>query len=186
MMDNNPKKLTRGINHIGLTVPDLDQATTFFKQALDAKFVYNGLTTDDEPRNGATTDKQLGLSSGAMVIKQRLLRIGNGANLELFEIVSNRQASPVSLEDIGWNHICFYVDDIEYTIKSVTSAGGTLLSQVHENSRHEDTEGNASVYFRTPWGSLVELQSIPNGYYYPENNEAKTWIPQAESRDNNR
>ena len=21
---------------------------------------------------------------------------------------------------------------------------------------------------KTPWGSLIELQTIPNGYYYPE------------------
>ncbi|ORJ25333.1 VOC family protein [Rouxiella badensis] len=176
MTEHKQKSLTRGINHVGLTVPDLEQATTFLKQALGAKFVYNGLTSEDEPRKGADTERQLGLSSGTVVIKQRLLRIGNGANLELFEIVSDSQQRPVGLQDIGWNHLSFYVDDIDHTLKQVIAAGGKPLSEPHGNSRHEDTQDNGSVYFTTPWGSLIELQSIPNGYYYPDDSEAETWV----------
>ncbi len=178
-MKNKPHRApSRGINHVGLTVPDLQQATDFLQKALDARFVYNGLTENDPPRQGADTERQLGLSSGSMVIKQRLLRIGNGPNLELFEIVSNDQQQPVRLQDIGWNHISLYVDDIDYAIERVRAAGGRFLSEVHENSRHEDTENNASVYFQAPWGSLIELQSIPNGYYYPDDSEADTWMPE--------
>ena len=33
--------VTRGINHIGLTVPDIEQATTFFQTALDGKIAYD-------------------------------------------------------------------------------------------------------------------------------------------------
>ncbi|MGE9552991.1 VOC family protein [Erwinia amylovora] len=174
----NERLLTRGINHVGLTVPDLQQATDFLQKALDAKFVYNGLTDNDPPREGADTERQLGLTSGSLIIKQRLLRIGNGPNLELFEIVSKEQHQPLRLQDFGWNHISLYVDDINYAIERVRAAGGRFLSEVHGNSRHEDTEGNASVYFQTPWNSLIELQSIPNGYYYPEDSEAETWIPE--------
>ena len=177
-MENIPTRApTRGINHVGLTVPDLQQATEFLQKALDAKFVYNGLTEHDHPRQGADTEKQLGLSSGSMIIKQRLLRIGNGPNLELFEIKSEEQEQPVRLQDIGWNHISLYVDDINYAVERVRAAGGRFLSEIHGNSRHEDTENNASVYFQAPWGSLIELQSIPNGYYYPDDSEAETWIP---------
>lgn len=168
----------RGINYVGLTVPDLQQATEFLQKALDARFVYDGLTDNDTPRKGADTERQLGLSSGSMIIKQRLLRIGNGPNLELFEIISQEQEQPVKLQDIGWNHISLYVDDINYSVERVREAGGRFLSEVHGNSRHEDTEDNASVYFLAPWGSLIELQSIPNGYYYPDDSEAETWMPE--------
>lgn len=177
-MSSNNQSVTRGINHIGLTVPDIEAATQFLRKALDAKFVYNGLTTDDAPRKGEEVQRQLGLSSGSMIIKQRLLRIGNSANLELFEIVSDKQVNPVGLQDIGWNHISFYVDDVNYAVEKVKAAGGEFLSEVHGNSRHEDTKDNASVYFRAPWGSLIELQSIPHGYYYPDDSEAKTWMPE--------
>ncbi len=170
-------RLTRGINHIGLTVPDLQTVSEFFQQALDAKFVYDGLTSEDTPRKGPDIERQLGLGKRTMIIKQRLIRIGNSANIELFEIISDQQTQPVGLQDIGWNHISFYVDDIQLTIEKVKAAGGQFLSEIHADSRHEDTEGNASVYFHTPWGSLIELQSIPNGYYYPEESEAPIWIP---------
>lgn len=178
MKNKENRTASRGINHVGLTVPDLQLATEFFQKALDARFVYNGLTDNDPPRKGADTERQLGLAAGSMIIRQRLLRIGNGPNLELFEIVSREQKQPLSLQDIGWNHISLYVDDMNYAMERVRAAGGCFLSEVHENSRHEDTENNASVYFKTPWGSLIELQSIPNGYYYPDDSEAETWIPE--------
>jgi len=34
-------ELTRGINHIGLTVPDIESATQFFKEALNGKIAYD-------------------------------------------------------------------------------------------------------------------------------------------------
>lgn len=170
--------LPRGINHIGLTVPNLDQAAAFLKKALGAEYVYDGLTLDDAPRKGRTIEHQLGLSDGSKIIKQRLLRIGNGANLELFEIVSDKQTQPAGLQDLGWNHISIYVDHIETAVARAKAAGAQFLSEIHGNSKHEDTPENASVYFVTPWGSLVELQSIPNGYYYPDDSEAETWMPE--------
>ncbi|CAA0255766.1 VOC family protein [Klebsiella oxytoca] len=178
MINREKRTVSRGINHVGLTVPNLQQATEFLQKALDARFVYDGLTDSDSPREGADTERQLGLTEGSMIIKQRLLRIGNGPNLELFEIVSSEQAQPVRLQDFGWNHISLYVDDIHYAVERVRAAGGQFLSEIHGNSRHEDTDDNASVYFKAPWGSLIELQSIPNGYYYPEDSEADTWIPE--------
>lgn len=37
-------ELTRGINHIGLTVPDIERATQFFKEALNGKIAYDSQT----------------------------------------------------------------------------------------------------------------------------------------------
>lgn len=48
---------------------------------------------------------------------------------------------------------------------------------MHGNSRYEDTPGNGSVYVLTPWSSLVELQTIPHGHYYPANSESNVWVP---------
>jgi catechol 2,3-dioxygenase-like lactoylglutathione lyase family enzyme len=50
----------RGINHVGLTVPNIDEATRFFKEAFGAKVAYDGLSYDDEPREGAEVERQLG------------------------------------------------------------------------------------------------------------------------------
>lgn len=170
--------LPRGINHIGLTVEDLDKASEFLAKGVGAKWCYDGLTRDDAPRQGPEVERQLGLSEGSRIVRQRLMRIGNGPNIEIFEIECIDPARPLELEDRGWNHISIYCDDIDGSLKRLIAAGAEPLSSVHGNSRHEDTEGNGSVYVRPPWGGLIELQSIPNGYYYPDSSEAKTWLPE--------
>ena len=167
----------RGINHVGLTVPDLDVATEFLKAAFDARWCYDGLTRDDDPREGPEVERQLGLPKGARIVRQRLMRIGEGPNLELFEVENGGSSSTPGLADRGLNHMSLYCDDIRGVLDRAIAAGGEPLSEIHGNSRHEDTDGNGSVYLTPPWGGLIELQSIPGGYYYPQGSEAESWVP---------
>lgn len=115
-----------------MTVPDMDEATKFFKEAFGAKIAYDGLTLADEPREGEMVERQLGLPKGGK---------------------------------------------IEPALEQAVKAGATALSEIHGNSRYEDTPGNASVYVTAPWGGLIELQCIPNGHYYSTSSETKVWIP---------
>lgn len=172
-------KLPRGINHLGLTVPDLDAATEFLRAAFDAKFAYDGLTPEDDPRDGEETERQLGLPAVAKIRRQRMMQIGYGPSIEMFEIDSPVQQLPAGLADLGWNHACVYVDDIESSLQRAVAAGGDALSGTHPNSAHEDTEGNASVYVRAPWGTLFELQTIPGGHWYDDSAEVHVWTPPA-------
>ncbi len=170
--------LPRGIHHLGVTVPDIEQATEFLRAALGARWCYDGLGADAPPREGAEVERQLGLPSGAKIVRQRMLRIGNGPGLEMFEVQSPTPQQPAAgLQDLGLNHLAVYCDDIDAAVARIDAAGGQRLSEVHGNSRHEDTPGNASVYVRAPWGMLIELQSIPGGYYYPDDSEATAWLP---------
>ncbi|PZO64434.1 MAG: glyoxalase [Paracoccus denitrificans] len=169
--------LPRGINHIGLTVPDLDAATAFFEKGFGALWCYDGLTLDDPPREGPEVEAQLNLPKGARILRQRLLRFGNGPNIEMFEVQSADPAKPLELNDRGYNHICFYCDDIEGSLSRAVAAGGKAIDKIHGNSRHEDTPGNGSIYVAPPWGGLIELQTIPNGNYYPTDSQADAWMP---------
>lgn len=171
--------LPRGINHAGITVPDLEAATSFLRDAFDGKFAYDGLAPSDPPRDGAETEQQLGLPSGAKIIRQRMIQIGVGPGLEVFEIADTAQQSAAKLSDIGLNHVSVYVDDIDAALRRAIAAGAEALSEPHENSPHEDTDGNASVYVRAPWGTLFELQSIPNGHWYDDTAETRVWTPPA-------
>lgn len=169
--------ITRGINHIGLTVPDIDAATQFFKKALDGKVAYDSQTELDQPRGGNKVEHFLGLESGAKIIKKRMMVFGNGPNIELFEFVNAHQQAPAALQDIGLTHLSFYIDDFDTALERMVEAGGKPVSEPHENTRYEDSVGSQTIYFKAPWGSLIELQTIPNGYYYPENSEADVFIP---------
>jgi catechol 2,3-dioxygenase-like lactoylglutathione lyase family enzyme len=168
----------KGINHIGLTVLDIEAATTFLKEAFGAKIAYDALTYEDEPREGAEVERMLGLSKGARIVRQRMIIIGNGPNIEMFEVESNNQKDPLKLEDLGFNHISLMVDGIEDVLEDARRAGAEPLSgETHDNSTYKDSEGSKSVYVKAPFNALIELQAIPNGYYYPEDSEAKVFIP---------
>ncbi|MFT8638052.1 MAG: EthD family reductase [Pseudoclavibacter sp.] len=171
--------LPRGINHLGLTVPDLDAATEFLRRAFGALVAYDGLTPSDPPRSGEETERQLGLPSGARILRQRMVQIGFGPGIEMFEIDARHQQPAAGLGDLGLNHVSVYVDDIEGALRRAVAAGGEALSGPHGNSAHEDTDGNASVYVRAPWGTLFELQSIPGGHWYDDSSETRVWTPPA-------
>ena len=80
-----------------------------------------------------------------------------------------------------FTHISFYIesDEFEHVLERVKQAGGEPLSEPHSNTKYENTENNKTVYIRAPWGSLIELQTVPNGFYYPKDSEAKVFIPKS-------
>ncbi|WP_210619252.1 VOC family protein [Mammaliicoccus lentus] len=169
--------ISRGINHIGLTVPNIEDATKFFKEGLDGKIAYDSQKKDESPRDGEYVEHILGLEEGAKIIKKRMMVFGNGPNIEMFEFQDAKQAKPGSLQDIGFTHISFYVDDFEKAFEQIQKAGGEPISQPHDNTKYEDTAGNKTVYVKAPWGSLIELQTVPEGFYYPSDSEAEVFIP---------
>lgn len=175
-MTNHDSSLPRAVQHIGVTVPDLEAATRFLVEGLGARIAYDGLTSDEEPRRGAQVERQLGLPPGAAIHKQRFFVIGDGPGLEVFEI-SGEQRPASGLADFGLNHISFYCDDLPAALERLVAAGGQALDEIHENSRHEDSPGNGSIYVKAPWGMLVELQTIPSGHYYPDGSQAHVWMP---------
>jgi len=170
--------IVRGMNHIGLTVPDIDEATEFFKGGLDAKVAYDSQTPEDPPRGGSEVERFLGIPEGTKITRKRMIVIGNGPNIEMFQLENASPDRPPGLGDHGYNHLSFYTDDIDEAYEKMKAAGGVPLSEIHQNTRYEDTEGNGTVYFRTPWGSLIELQTLPNGYYYPKDSESEVFVPE--------
>lgn len=77
---------------------------------------------------------------------------GNGPNIEMFEFQNAKQRKPEALQDIGYTHLSFYVDDFEVAVAKVRSAGGELISEPHSNTRYEDTEGKQ--YMLKPHGEV--------------------------------
>lgn len=61
--------ITRGINHIGLTVPNIDDATRFFTDALEGQIAYDSQTKLEPPRDGSFVEHVLGLTPGLKLSK---------------------------------------------------------------------------------------------------------------------
>lgn len=153
----------RGIDHVGITVPDVNEASVFFEKALNAQTLYDVLPEGGKPFEGAQTEKELGIPPASKIVHMRLVQIGNGPTLELFQFEGAAQTKAASLNDYGLQHIAVYVDDIEAACKQFEAAGGKLLSAPHPLANVEDGPRNKGVYGRAPWGSLVELITYPDG-----------------------
>ena len=172
-------KPIRGIDHFGITVPDLEAATRFLVEAFDAKPLYDNIRRTDPPFEGAIGAGLVGMAADAMLITMRMIQLGNGPGLELFEIRGPDQHAPARLSDYGLQHFAVYVDDIELATRRFVAAGGTMFSGPNDTDGQEKGDGHKWRYGRTPWGSLIELISRPNPDAYERDTPLRRWTPPA-------
>jgi catechol 2,3-dioxygenase-like lactoylglutathione lyase family enzyme len=125
---------------------------------------------------GADAEIQLGLPTGAKIVHMRLLRLGNGPSLELFQVSDAVQRGPAALPDIGLQHFALYVDNIDEAAARFEAAGGTLLSSPNPLVGPEAAPHNRWLYGRAPWGSLIELVTYPDGVKVPRSTPGR-WTP---------
>ncbi|WP_180228403.1 VOC family protein [Priestia megaterium] len=172
------KKITRGIDHVGVTVPDIEKATIFFKKAFGAKIAYDNKKVEDKPLAGPDVEKTLGVKKGTKVTHMRILSFENSASIELFKFVDTDQRQPSIASDYGVHHFAFYVDNINVAADRFLEAGGELLNDPGELLGDVEDGTGYFVYGRAPWGMLIELISYaPNELDYPEESEAKRFVP---------
>ena len=171
----------RGIDHVGVPVPDMDAASDFLTRAFGARTLYDVLPADADPMAGDEVEHQLGIPEGARIEHMRLVRIGASANIEMFRIANTDQADAAGLVDFGLQHIAIYVENMKAAADRLVRAGGTLLSDPHPLAGGEAGERNSGVYARAPWGMLIELISTPDGIDYPADCPMPRWKPQHNS-----
>lgn len=149
-----------GIEHIGLTVPDIEAATQFFSELLGAVPLY-----DVGPFESADDwmASHLAVHPRARINKLRVLEVANGPVLELFEFAAPEQdRSPPRNSDVGGWHIAFYVDDMEQALIALKTHGVTIQSGPVEMTEGPSA-GLSWLYFQAPWGQQLELVSYPGG-----------------------
>jgi catechol 2,3-dioxygenase-like lactoylglutathione lyase family enzyme len=115
----------RGVNHIGITVPDIEAAKSFLAEALGGRVIYQSFGPQDPPRQGPEFERAVGAFPGTVVRAQAMVKIGNGPDIELFEMHGPEQAQPVRASDLGITHFGVYTDDIHGSVERFQNAGGT-------------------------------------------------------------
>jgi hypothetical protein len=58
----------------------------------------------------------------------RMMQLGNGPGLELFEVRGPDQRPAVRFSDFGLQHFALYVDDLDLATERFVAAGGTMFS----------------------------------------------------------
>ena len=163
----------RGVNHIGLTVPDITEAETFFTDVLGCeKATSFGPFRDDA---GTFMQDLLDVDPRAVVNQITLMRCGFGSNIELFSYdAPDQQTVRPRNSDIGGHHIAFYVDDIDaaaayFKDKDIRTLMGPF--PVNEGP----AAGQTIIYFFAPWGLQMEAISFPKGMAYEKDGGPVLW-----------
>lgn len=171
-------KTVRGIDHIGITVPDLDQAQAYFEAVFGSEKLYDLLV---EPVTGPEMAVDLGVPNGTVLEAIRVITLGDGPGIEMFKYAAKVQREASRACDLGTQHFAVFVDDIDKTVDRVKDNGGTVLGQVKELPLLEAGNNNRYVYTSPPWGGIIELVQIPSPQAYEETTQRRRWQPARKS-----
>ena len=163
----------RGTDHIGFTVPDLDEAEHFLVDILGCERVYTlGAKQSDED----WMQTHLGVHPRTVIHEIRFFRLGHGANFEVFLYeAADGQAPHPRNSDLGGFHIAFYVDDLDVAVEYLRDNGVEVMGGPTASAGA--AQGQRWIYFRSPWGLQFELVSFPEGKAYEKDAPVLLWHP---------
>ncbi len=163
-----------GVEHIGLTVPNIESATKFFVDVLGAETLY-----DVGPFESADDwmASHLAVHPRSRINKIRMLRVANGPALELFEFTAPDQSTemPKNSDHGGW-HIAFYVEDMDKALSALKAHAVSIQSGPVEMTEGP-SKGLSWLYFKAPWGQQLELVSYPGGIEAYKALKREVWRP---------
>jgi catechol 2,3-dioxygenase-like lactoylglutathione lyase family enzyme len=163
----------RGTDHIGITVPDLEQADQFFVGILGADRVY---TLGSKQSDDDWMKVHIGVHPRSVIREIRFYRLGNGSNYEVFEYESADEQRPAPRNsDIGGHHVALYVDDLDEAVDYLRGHG--IATMGTPTPSKEAAQGQRWVYFLSPWGMQFELVSFPRGKAYEADADVMLWHP---------
>jgi catechol 2,3-dioxygenase-like lactoylglutathione lyase family enzyme len=148
-----------GLDHVGLTVPDLEEATRFLVDVIGCEYLYSLGPLADE--DGAWMQTHLNVDRRA-VARARFFRCGSSPVLEVFEYTApDQRTTPPRNSDVGGHHVALYVDDLDAAVRYLKAHGVTVFGDPTASAGPH--EGQRWIYFLAPWGAQFELVSYPNG-----------------------
>ena len=149
----------RRVDHIGVTVPDLEEATKFFVDLLGCEYLYSlgPFAHEDD-----WMSRHLGVADETVMRRLHFFRLGGQAIFEVFEYdAADQVQQPPLNSDVGGHHVALYVEDLDAAVAHLHRAG--LRVQGEPTASSGPSEGQRWVYFLAPWGMQFELVSYPHG-----------------------
>jgi catechol 2,3-dioxygenase-like lactoylglutathione lyase family enzyme len=145
-----------GLNHVSVTVADMDRALAFWGDGLGLELIGRGTVEH------AHLDAIVGLPD--TVIEWAELRVPGGALIELFRYWRPRgeddRPAPAP-NDRGATHVAFTVTDLDALLRRLVAAGHPARSAAPVEIPTGDWAGWRDVYVESPDGVIVELSEPP-------------------------
>jgi len=149
------------VDHVALTVPDLEAAIDFYTRVIGGVFLYRIGPFDARelprmPDGRDWTSAHVNVADAALNIA--MLQVGPNLMLELFEYSrpEQRRAEPPRNCDLGGHHIAFKVTDLDEAITYLQRHGLRVMAGpiVLDSG---PCQGLRVIYFLDPWGNQLEL-----------------------------
>lgn len=152
----------RQVDHIGFTVPDLQQASDFLIDVLGCEYLYS---LGPFERDDTWMRTHLNVTAGTRMQRLHFFRCGGQAIFEVFQYSApdQRREEPRN-SDIGGHHVALYVEDLDAAVEFLRDRGVTVLGE--PTASIGPAEGQRWVYFLSPWGMQFELVCYPDGKAY--------------------
>jgi catechol 2,3-dioxygenase-like lactoylglutathione lyase family enzyme len=143
------------INHVGITVGDLDRAVPWYRDVLGFTVLVEPGTHTLSSANGDRRKDVFGPRWREMRLAH--LATPGGIGVELFQFVdppAEAQADPFEYWRHGIFHLCVTVEDLEDALDRLRANGGIVRTEIHTVR-----PGTRVVYCEDPWGTILELSS---------------------------
>jgi len=159
-----------GMDHVGITVPDIDEAVAWFENVMGcvAPLTFG-------PFSGV--QDLLDVDPQAVIHQITMVRCGRSANIELFDYSApNQRTDFPKNSDWAGHHIAFYVTEIDAAVQYMVAHGAQKFFGPLPVT-DGPAAGQSINYFRTPFGTYIELISYPNGMAYERDPGRPLWSP---------
>jgi catechol 2,3-dioxygenase-like lactoylglutathione lyase family enzyme len=160
-----------GVDHIGMTVPRLQDGIDFFTKVLGCQYVYTAGPFADP--KGKWMETNLAVDAGASTTLA-MVRCGPTQNIELFQYDAKDQVkTPMKNSDVGGFHLAFYVTDLKQAVDYLKTVPGVQVLGDPTPVSGQPNGGETFVYFKTPWGANMELLTYPRGLDYEKTTDKR-------------
>ena len=160
-----------GVDHIGMTVPKLQDGIDFFTKVLGCQYVYTAGPFADP--KGKWMETNLAVDAGASTTLA-MVRCGPTQNIELFQYDAKDQVkTPMKNSDVGGFHLAFYVTDLKQAVDYLKTVPGVQVLGDPTPVSGQPNGGETFVYFKTPWGANMELLTYPRGLGYEKTTDKR-------------
>jgi catechol 2,3-dioxygenase-like lactoylglutathione lyase family enzyme len=146
-------------DHVGLTIPDLEEAVAFYTGVLGGTELYR-LGPFDATEISRLPDGRDWTEAHVNVAGARLrfaaVRLGADFAVELFEYERPRGATtPPRNADVGGHHLGLHVTDLDAALAFLRERGVQTFERIEVDDG--PSAGMRGAYFLDPWGNHLEL-----------------------------
>lgn len=142
--------------HVSIVARDTDRLADFYKSVFGCEDTVSRWTM-----SGERISKGNGVPDSEIYAAWLSLPGVEGPFLEIFQYKTIEERPTPPVNQPGYGHICFQVDDIHAVVSAVVAAGGARVGEVTDLGAPEAPV--LCVYVRDPEGNVVELEQYCNG-----------------------